>query len=60
MLEGRPKDQSTEQYATNRTAIARISVPEDVAKVVGGFLTCPNAEFMTGQTFVVDRGIIFT
>jgi hypothetical protein len=33
---------------------------EDVAKDVGGFLMGHNTEFMTGQTFVVDRGIIFT
>jgi len=36
----------------------RISVPEDVAKVVS-FLSGPDAEYMTGQTVVVDGGMQF-
>jgi meso-butanediol dehydrogenase / (S,S)-butanediol dehydrogenase / diacetyl reductase len=38
----------------------RVSVPDDVGKVVGGFLAGPDSEFVTGQTIVVDGGIIFT
>lgn len=48
------------KYATDLTAMQRVSVPDDVAKVVGGFLAGPDSEFVTGQTIVVDGGIIFT
>ncbi|KAK9335983.1 hypothetical protein LIPSTDRAFT_106752 [Lipomyces starkeyi NRRL Y-11557] len=40
-------------------ALGRTSVSEDVSKVVS-FLAGPNSEYVTGQTIVVDGGIVFT
>ena len=59
-LEGRGKGETVTKYATDLTAMGRVSVPDDVAKVVGGFLAGPDSEFVTGQTVVVDGGIVFT
>lgn len=59
-IEGRPKGETVTKYARDLTAMGRVSVPDDVGKVVGGFLAGPDAEFVTGQTLVVDGGIIFT
>lgn len=59
-LQGRPKDESFKKYSTDLTAMGRISVPDDVGKVVGGFLAGPDSEFVTGQTLVIDGGIVFT
>lgn len=41
------------------TALDRVSVPEDVAKLVS-FLASSDSDFVTGQTQLVDGGIIFT
>ncbi|KAI1326563.1 hypothetical protein F5Y16DRAFT_421710 [Xylariaceae sp. FL0255] len=41
------------------TALGRVSVPEDVAKLVS-FLASSDSDFVTGQTQVVDGGIIYT
>ncbi|KAI1080053.1 hypothetical protein F5B20DRAFT_542071 [Whalleya microplaca] len=41
------------------TALGRVSVPEDVAKLVS-FLASSDSDFVTGQTQVVDGGIVFT
>ena len=54
------KSQSTEQHGATLSALGRIGTPEDVANVVGGFLATPNADFVVGQTIVVDGGIVFT
>ena len=59
-LEGRQKGESVTKYATDLTAMGRVSVPDDVAKVVGGFLAGKDSDFVTGQTIVVDGGIVFT
>jgi NAD(P)-dependent dehydrogenase (short-subunit alcohol dehydrogenase family) len=59
-LQGRGKGQSVTKYATDLTAMKRVSVPDDVRKVVGGFLAGPDSAFVTGQTIVVDGGIVFT
>jgi NAD(P)-dependent dehydrogenase (short-subunit alcohol dehydrogenase family) len=59
-IEGRPKGRTIEKYSSELTAMGRISVPEDVAKVVGGFLCGKDSDFVTGQTIVVDGGIVFT
>jgi len=59
-VEGRGKGESVKKYSRDLTAMGRVSVPEDVAKVVGGFLAGGDSEFVTGQTIVVDGGIIFT
>ncbi|TGJ88542.1 hypothetical protein E0Z10_g184 [Xylaria hypoxylon] len=49
----------TENMAHEMTAIDRVSVPEDVAKLVS-FLASRDSDFVTGQTQLVDGGIIFT
>ncbi|KAI3320193.1 hypothetical protein HD806DRAFT_506746 [Xylariaceae sp. AK1471] len=41
------------------TALGRVSVPEDVAKLVS-FLASDDSNFVTGQTQIVDGGIIYT
>jgi len=59
-IEGRPKGETVKKYSTDLTAMGRVSVPDDVGKVVGGFMCSKDAEFVTGQTLVVDGGIVFT
>ncbi|KAL2109261.1 hypothetical protein VUR80DRAFT_2781 [Thermomyces stellatus] len=58
-IEGAKLGETTEKMGTKATAMARVSVPDDVAKVVGGFLCGPDADFVTGQNIVVDGGIVF-
>ncbi|KIW87286.1 uncharacterized protein Z519_12189 [Cladophialophora bantiana CBS 173.52] len=59
-IDGRAKGETLNKYVKELTAMGRVSVPEDVAKVVAGFLCGPNSMFVTGQTVVVDGGIVFT
>lgn len=58
--EGRPKGESVKKYSSELTALGRTSTPEDVGDVVGGFMVSKDSDFVTGQTIVVDGGIIFT
>jgi NAD(P)-dependent dehydrogenase (short-subunit alcohol dehydrogenase family) len=48
-----------EKMVAELTALGRVSVPEDVANLVS-FLCSSDSDFVTGQTQVVDGGIIFT
>jgi NAD(P)-dependent dehydrogenase (short-subunit alcohol dehydrogenase family) len=57
--DGRPKGETIKKYTEDLIALGRTSVPEDVSKVVS-FLAGPDSEYVTGQTLVVDGGIIFT
>ena len=57
--EGRPKGETIKKYTEDLIALGRTSVPEDVSKVAS-FLAGPDSEYVTGQTIVVDGGIIFT
>jgi len=59
-IEGRVKGESLRKYSTELTAMKRISVPEDVSRVVGGFLCSRDSDFVTGQTIIVDGGIVFS
>ncbi|EHY58125.1 hypothetical protein HRR83_005013 [Exophiala dermatitidis] len=59
-IEGRPRGETVKKYSTDLTALGRVSVPEDVGDVVGGFLASKDSDFVTGQTIVVDGGIVFT
>jgi len=58
-IQGRPKGETVKKYVHELTAMGRVSVPEDVSKVVG-FLCGPDSEFVTGQNIVVDGGIVFS
>ena len=59
-IEGRPRGETVKHYSSSLTALGRVSVPDDVGKVVGGYLAGPDSDFVTGQTIVVDGGIVFT
>ncbi|KAK3343476.1 hypothetical protein B0T25DRAFT_300184 [Lasiosphaeria hispida] len=56
---GKAKGDMITKYSRELIALGRTSVPEDVAKLVG-FLASPAAGYITGQTYIVDGGIIFT
>lgn len=58
-LHGRPKGESIKQYSQQLITLGRTSVPEDVAGLVGGFLASEDSDYVTGQTMLVDGGIIF-
>ncbi|KAF7503009.1 hypothetical protein GJ744_004716 [Endocarpon pusillum] len=58
-LEGRAKGESLLKYS-KETALGRVSVPEDVSNVVGGFLCSGDSFYVTGQTLLIDGGIVFT
>lgn len=56
---GVEKGETIKKYSGDLIALGRTSVPEDVSKVVS-FLCGPDSDYMTGQTVVVDGGIVFT
>jgi len=56
---GAQKGETIRKYSEELIALGRTSVPEDVAKLVS-FLASRDADYITGQTQVVDGGIIFT
>lgn len=58
-MHGRPKGETIKKYSTELIALGRTSVPEDVAKTVS-YLGSSDSDYMTGQTLVIDGGIIFT
>ncbi|KAK8050382.1 acetoin reductase [Apiospora phragmitis] len=47
------------RYAREGSVLGRVSEPEDVAKLVS-FLASPDSDFVTGQTQIVDGGMVFT
>jgi acetoin reductase-like protein len=57
--EGKKRGETIKKYTEDLIALGRTSVPEDVAKTVS-FLASPDSDYMTGQTIVIDGGIIFT
>ncbi|KIW34385.1 uncharacterized protein PV07_01163 [Cladophialophora immunda] len=59
-MEGKQPGEVAARLSLEMTAMGRVSVPQDVSKVVGGFLCGPDSDFVTGQTIVVDGGIVFT
>ncbi|KAL2816412.1 hypothetical protein BDW59DRAFT_175787 [Aspergillus cavernicola] len=59
-LEGREKGESMRLYSDRFISLGRTSRPEDVAGLVGGFLAGKDSDYVTGQTMLVDGGIIFT
>ena len=55
---GKKRGETIDHYVNNLTALGRVSVPEDVAKCVS-YLASPDSDFMTGQTSVIDGGIVY-
>jgi NAD(P)-dependent dehydrogenase (short-subunit alcohol dehydrogenase family) len=53
---GFSKQEIMQKYGQN-IALGRLSVPEDVAKCVS-YLASPDSDYMTGQTLVIDGGIV--
>lgn len=61
MSSARPsKSESLMKCGKELAALDRVSVPEDVLNVVGGFLCSEVSTFVTGHTLVVDRGIVLS
>ena len=56
---GAQKGETIKKYTDDLIALGRTSVPEDVASTVS-FLASKDSDYMTGQTIVIDGGIIFT
>ena len=55
---GARKGDMIKKYSEDLIALGRTSVPEDVSKTVS-FLASPDSDYMTGQTLVIDGGIVF-
>lgn len=58
-IEGRKKGESLVYYSEKSVALGRTSQPTDVAGLVGGFLASGDSDYVTGQTMVVDGGVVF-
>ncbi|UPL04371.1 hypothetical protein LCI18_015305 [Fusarium solani-melongenae] len=58
-VHGAKKGDMIKKHSDDLISLGRTSVPEDVAKMVS-FLSGPDSDYVTGQTLVVDGGIIFT
>ncbi|WAO90214.1 Hypothetical protein NCS54_00763300 [Fusarium falciforme] len=58
-VHGAKKGDMIKKHSDDLISLGRTSVPEDVAKMVR-FLSGPDSDYVTGQTLVVDGGIIFT
>ena len=57
--QGKGKGEVMIHYVKDLTALSRPSEPEDVAKLVS-FLASTDSDFVTGQTQLVDGGIVYT
>ncbi|KAK2624551.1 hypothetical protein QTJ16_006501 [Diplocarpon rosae] len=55
---GAKKGDTIKKYTDDMIALGRTSVPQDVAKTVS-FLASPDSDYMTGQTLIIDGGIVF-
>ncbi|OAL47495.1 acetoin dehydrogenase-like protein [Pyrenochaeta sp. DS3sAY3a] len=58
-VSGAKKGDTIKKYTNELIALGRTSVPEDVSSTVS-FLASKDSDYMTGQTIVIDGGIIFT
>lgn len=56
---GLKKGEARKKYVDDLTLLGRLSVPEDLGKLVS-FMASEDAEFITGQTLVCDGGIVTT
>ncbi|KAK8027972.1 acetoin reductase [Apiospora marii] len=57
--QGRRQEAREGRRDASGSVLERVSVPEDVAKVVS-FLASPDSDYVTGQTQIVDGGMVFT
>lgn len=55
---GKPRGYGTEQFA-KRITLGRLSEPEDVAACVS-YLAGPDSDYMTGQSLLIDGGMVFS
>ncbi|MFP1869802.1 (S)-acetoin forming diacetyl reductase [Lonsdalea quercina] len=55
---GKPQGYGTEQFA-KRITLGRLSEPEDVAACVS-YLASPDSNYMTGQSLLIDGGMVFS
>jgi NAD(P)-dependent dehydrogenase (short-subunit alcohol dehydrogenase family) len=58
-IKGTERGSMIKKYVTDLTALGRTSVPEDVSSMVS-FLSSADSDFITGQSQIVDGGIIYT
>jgi len=56
--DGREKGETIKKFTDDLIALGRTSVPSDVGKTVS-FLASPDSDYMTGQTLIIDGGIVF-
>jgi len=56
---GASKGDTIKKYSGELIALGRTSTPDDVAKLVS-FLSSRDSDHITGQTQLIDGGIIFT
>ena len=54
---GKPAEWGWEQF-TKDISLGRLSESEDVAKIIG-FLAGSDSDYITGQTIIVDGGMVF-
>ena len=55
---GKPLGYGTQEFA-KRTTLGRLSEPEDVAACVS-YLAGPDSNYMTGQSLLIDGGMVFS
>lgn len=56
---GKRRGEVIKQWVNDMTALGRVSVESDVAKLVS-FLASSDSDYVTGQTQVVDGGMCYT
>lgn len=57
-INGLPQGENFNSFTKN-IALRRTSVPEDAAKLVS-YLAGPDSDYVTGQTILVDGGLVFS
>lgn len=58
-ITGQAKGEAIKSMTDNLVALKRTGTPEDVAKLVS-FLASDGAEYMTGQSVIIDGGVVFS
>ena len=56
-ISGEPKGSALKQFS-ELIALGRVETPEDVASFVS-YLASPDADYMTGQSVMIDGGVLF-